>query len=51
MVSLFDKNNRILLSANKNNQPININAEDHIQVEGVVTRSIRMHKTSPELKF
>jgi DNA polymerase V len=48
---LFDKNNRILLSANKNNQPIKINAEDHIQVEGVVTRSIRMHKASPELKF
>jgi DNA polymerase V len=48
---LFDKNNRMLLSANKNHQAIKISAEDHIQVEGVVTRSIRMHKPAPELKF
>jgi DNA polymerase V len=48
---LFDKKNRLLLSANKNNPPIKISAEDQIQVEGVVTRSIRMHKASPELNF
>jgi len=48
---LFDKNNRMLLSANKNHQAIKISAEDHIQVEGVVIRSIRMHKASPELQF
>ena len=46
---IFNKNKRELLSANKNNAPIKIKEEDHIQVEGVVTRSIRMHKPSPEL--
>ena len=46
---IFNKNKRELLSANKKNLPIKITAEDHIQVEGVVTRSIRMHKPSPEL--
>jgi len=48
---LFDKKNMMLLSASKNHQPIKITAEDHIQVEGVVTRSIRMHKPAPELKL
>jgi len=46
---LFDKTNRMLLSANKDHVPIKINEEDRIQVEGVVTRSIRMHKPAPEL--
>jgi len=46
---LFDKTNRLLLSANKNHAPIKIQEEDHIQVEGIVTRSIRMHKPAPEL--
>ena len=41
----------MLLSANKNHAPIKINEEYHIQVEGVVTRSIRMHKPAPELKI
>ena len=42
----LDRVKKELVSANDNNAPIKITAEDNIQLEGVVTRSIRMHKAS-----
>ncbi len=43
---ILDKNNNELVSANRRHAPIKITAEDKIQTEGVVIRSIRMHKAS-----
>jgi DNA polymerase V len=42
----LDRVKQELVSANNKNAPIKITAEDNIQLEGVVTRSIRMHKAS-----
>jgi len=42
----LDRVKQELVSANIKNAPIKITAEDKIQLEGVVTRSIRMHKAS-----
>jgi len=46
---LIDKPQARLLSASKYHKPVTISPEDDFQLEGVVTRSIRLHHTSPEL--
>lgn len=46
---IIDKQQARLLSASKNHAPVKINPEDDFQVEGIVTRSIRLHQKSPEL--
>tara|TARA_B110000881_G_scaffold197791_1_gene194169 strand:+ start:373 stop:789 length:417 start_codon:yes stop_codon:yes gene_type:complete len=46
---LLDKAHGILLSASKNHSPVTIKPEDEFQLEGVVTRSIRLHHQAPEL--
>jgi DNA polymerase V len=46
---LIDKKQARLLSASKHHKPVAISAEDDFQLEGVVTRSIRLHHPSPEL--
>jgi DNA polymerase V len=46
---IIDKDQARLLSASKYHAPVKINPEDEFQVEGIVTRSIRMHHKSPEL--
>lgn len=46
---LIDKKQARLLSASKNHAPVSIKPEDEFQLEGVVTRSIRLHHQSPEL--
>ncbi len=43
---ILDKKNNKFLSANNEHPAIKIRAEDKIQIEGVVIRSIRMHKAS-----
>lgn len=47
---LIDKQQARLLSASKYHKPISISANDNFQLEGVVTRSIRLHHQAPELK-
>jgi|TARA_B110000908_G_C10129607_1_gene391556 DNA polymerase V len=46
---LIDKKQARLLSASNNHAPVDIKAEDQLQLEGVVTRSIRLHHKAPEL--
>ncbi len=46
---LIDKKQARLLSASKNHAPVSIKPEDEFQLEGVVTRSIRLHRQTPEL--
>jgi DNA polymerase V len=46
---LIDKKNARLLSASCKHQPVNITPEDEFQIEGVVTRSIRLHRQVKEL--
>jgi len=46
---ILDKTQARLLSASKKHSPVKISPEDDFQVEGTVTRSIRMHQKSPEL--
>lgn len=46
---IIDKQQARLLSASKNHSPVKISPEDDFQVEGIVTRSIRLHQKSPEL--
>ena len=46
---LIDKKNARLLSASFKHQPVNITPEDEFQIEGVVTRSIRLHRQVKEL--
>ncbi|MDT0602029.1 LexA family protein [Thalassotalea castellviae] len=45
---LIDKQQARLLSASKHHQPVVITPEDDFQLEGVVTRSIRLHHQVPE---
>jgi DNA polymerase V len=47
---IIDKPQARLLSASKAHTPVNIKPEDDFQLEGVVTRSIRLHHQAPELK-
>lgn len=46
---LIDKKQARLLSASAEFAPVLITADDEFSVEGVVTRSIRLHHHSPEL--
>ena len=48
---IFDKKKGLLISASQSHSPIKITQDDQIQVEGVVTRSIRMHKPAPALSL
>lgn len=43
---ILDTQNRLLLSANKGFQDVQINAYDEFTIEGVVIRSIRCHRPS-----
>lgn len=46
---LIDKKQARLLSASKAFPPVQINPDDDFQLEGIVTRSIRLHHQAPEL--
>lgn len=46
---LLDKTHALLLSASKKHAPVSIKPEDEFQLEGIVTRSIRLHQQAPEL--
>lgn len=46
---LIDKPQARLLSASKTHAPVTIKPEDNFQLEGVVTRSIRLHHKAPKL--
>ena len=46
---LIDKNHARLLSASLHHKPVNISAADNFQLEGVVTRSIRLHHDATAL--
>ncbi|WP_338365425.1 S24 family peptidase [uncultured Pseudoalteromonas sp.] len=46
---LLDKTNARLLSASPLHKPVQLTPADEFQLEGVVTLSIRMHRSSPEL--
>ncbi|MDX1361943.1 MAG: S24 family peptidase, partial [Pseudoalteromonas tetraodonis] len=46
---LLDKTNARLLSASSAYKPVQLTESDEFQLEGVVTRSIRLHRQSPEL--
>lgn len=46
---LIDKKQARLLSASHEFAPVSIKAGDTFQLEGVVTRSIRLHHKAPEL--
>jgi len=46
---ILDKSKAKLLSASPVHSPVAITPEDEFQIEGVVTRSIRMHQPSNEL--
>jgi len=43
---ILDTQRRLLLSANKNNQDVQITQDDQFTIEGVVIRSIRCHRQS-----
>jgi DNA polymerase V len=45
----LDKKLAQLLSASPMYKPVQISADDQFQIEGVVTRSIRLHRPAPEL--
>lgn len=46
---LIDKINARLLSASRLHKPVQISPDDEFQIEGVVTRSIRLHRQVREL--
>lgn len=48
MCKILDVHNRMLLSANPNHEPIPIHPEDAFAIEGIVIRSIRLHKPLAE---
>ena len=48
MCKIIDVRRRLLLSANSTHAPIPIYPEDAFSIEGVVIRSIRLHKPLPE---
>jgi DNA polymerase V len=45
----IDKKHAQLISASLLHQPVKITPEDEFQIEGVVTRSIRLHRQAREL--
>ena len=46
---LIDKTNAILLSAEPTYPPVKLHHNDEFQIEGVVTRSIRLHRQTKAL--
>lgn len=46
---LIDKTQALLLSASSPPPPVQIKPEDEFKLEGIVTRSIRLHQKSPEI--
>jgi len=46
---ILDKQRRLLLSASSRHNPVTISDADEFQIEGVVTRSVRLHRKSREL--
>ena len=46
---ILDKQRRLLLSASPSHTPVQISEADEFQIEGVVTRSVRLHRKSREL--
>ncbi|WP_462147143.1 LexA family protein [Pseudoalteromonas gelatinilytica] len=48
---IADLTNNLLLSANPANKPYKLTEFDQYNVEGVVTQSIRMHRTTNALEF
>ncbi|MFT5756330.1 MAG: DNA polymerase V [Alteromonadaceae bacterium] len=48
---LIDKTQALLLSASSKHPPVHIKPEDEFQLEGIVTRSIRLHQKSPEISL
>ena len=48
---IADLTNNLLLSANPANKPYKLTGFDQYNVEGVVTQSIRMHRTTNALEF
>lgn len=46
---LIDKTQARLISASRYHQAVTISEQDEFQLEGVVTRSIRLHHKAPEL--
>jgi len=46
---IIDKVQARLLSASKDHAPVHIKQDDDFQLEGIVTRSIRLHHQAPEL--
>lgn len=48
---IIDKTQARLLSASSMYPPVHISPEDEFQLEGVVSRSIRLHIKSPELSL
>lgn len=46
---LIDTQHAQLISASSHHQPINITEADNLHIEGVVTRSIRLHRPAIEL--
>jgi DNA polymerase V len=46
---ILDKQRRQLLSASAKHPPVAISNADEFQIEGVVTRSVRLHRKSREL--
>ncbi|MCG6391785.1 translesion error-prone DNA polymerase V autoproteolytic subunit [Vibrio fluvialis] len=47
---LLDRRRRLLLSANPQHSPVSIQEHDTFTIEGIVTKSIRLHRDSPMLK-
>ena len=48
---ILDTQKRLLISANNNNQDVQITQHDQFTIEGVVIRSIRCHRQSHLLAF
>ncbi|NVK25942.1 MAG: translesion error-prone DNA polymerase V autoproteolytic subunit [Gammaproteobacteria bacterium] len=46
---LIDKNNKQLVSASRKHKPVSISEVDTFQIEGVVTRSVRLHRKTKDL--
>lgn len=47
LCKILDVKNRLLLSANPDHKPIPIHTDDTFSLEGIVIRSIRLHKPLP----
>lgn len=48
LCKILDVKNRLLLSANPAHKPVHIHSGDTFSIEGIVIRSIRLHKPLPE---